>query len=79
MVEKQRPKSPKVLRSDSGGEYLSIEMRKYLEVCVLEHRLCAPENVFQKDVAKRMNWSLVKHVRAMVYHKNVQKRFWAGA
>ena len=40
MVEKQTGRMVKVLRSDNGGEYTSIEFKAYLADKGIEYQLC---------------------------------------
>ena len=69
----------KVLQSDNGGEYLSNQMKEFLEKRGITHRLTAPGNPYQNGVAERLNRTLVESVRSMLHHKDLPKHFWAEA
>ena len=69
----------KVLRSDNGGEYLSNKFKQYLDDNGIHHELSVTYTPQQNGVAERMNRTLLDLVRSMLYHKGIDKRFWAEA
>ena len=69
----------KVLQSDNGGEYLSGQMKSFVERHGITHRLTAPGNPHQNGVAERINRTLVELVRSMLHQKGLPKHFWAEA
>ena len=69
----------KILRSDNGGEYLSNEFKQFLSDHGIKHELTVSYTPQQNGVAERMNRTLLNLVRSLLYHKNIEKRFWAEA
>ena len=54
MVERTSGRQLKVLRSDNGGEYTSVEFEEYLKLGV-QHELTVPKTPQQNGVAERLN------------------------
>ena len=54
------------LRSDRGGEYLSIEFNAFLADCGIKHQCTMPYTPQQNGVAERKNGSLMEMARCMV-------------
>lgn len=48
-----------------------------MELCTDQH--LSPGSPFQNGVAERMTRTLVEIVRAIIWHKNLRKEFWAEA
>ena len=55
MMEKQKRRKVKFLRSDNGGEYTSSEFKGYLASEGIEHQLTISGRPEQNRVAERMN------------------------
>jgi len=78
-VETQFQASVKILRSDSGGEYMSNEFQKYLQQKgILSQRsfLYTPQ---QNGMAERKNRHLLDITRSLLLQASVPSRFWAEA
>lgn len=67
------------LRTDNGLEFINNDLEKLLSQHGIKHeRTCAytPE---QNGRAERDNRTLVEAARTMIYHKHLDKKFWAEA
>ena len=78
-MEKRAGRSIKCLRTDNGGEFMSMEF----ENCCKEfgsdkHRTTAytPQ---QNRVVERMNMTLIERARSMLSNANLQQELWAEA
>ena len=78
-AERQTGRKIRVLRSDRGGEYLSESLSKYFKHRGIVHELTAAYTPHQNGKAERFNRTCMNLVRAMLRHRDVQKRFWAEA
>ncbi|KAI3777237.1 hypothetical protein L1987_47035 [Smallanthus sonchifolius] len=78
-VEKQLDKSIKTLRSDRGGEYLSLEFLNYLK----EHEIISlptpPGTPQLNGMSERRNRTLLNMVRSMMCRTNLPHSFWSYA
>ncbi|KAI3821037.1 hypothetical protein L1987_08593 [Smallanthus sonchifolius] len=78
-VEKQLDKSIKTLRSDRGGEYLSLEFINHLK----EHGIISlptpPRTPQLNGVSERRNRTLLNMVRSMMCRTNLPHSFWSYA
>jgi hypothetical protein len=78
-VENQFSAHIKILRSDSGGEYVSKEFQEYLKnKGILSQRSC-PYTPQQNGVAERKNRHLLDVVRTLLIDSSVPTRFWVEA
>src|SRR5271168_2200857 len=69
----------KSLRSDRGGEYLSVEFSAHLKKVGTVRRLTAHDTPEHNGVAERLNRTLLQKVRAMLYESDLPKFLWAEA
>jgi transposase InsO family protein len=69
----------KKLRSDRGGEYLSMEFDRYLKDQGIKRQLTVHHSPQQNGVAERLNRTLVEHARAMLLGRDMPKILWAEA
>jgi hypothetical protein len=67
------------VRSDRGGEYLSMEFEKYLKDHGIVRQLTVHDSPQQNGVAERLNRTLVTHARAMLIAKDMPLFLWAEA
>ena len=77
MVERERGKPLKCLRSDDEGEYTSNEFKNYCSEKGNRHEKTVPSTPLQNGVAKRMNRTIVEKIRCMLRMANLPKSFWA--
>ena len=78
-AEKRLGKKIKVLRSDRGGEYLSIEFDDYLRDCGIVSPLNPPRTPQLNGVAERRNQTLLDMVRSMMSRASLPITFWGYA
>ncbi|KAL0641711.1 hypothetical protein Bca4012_102729 [Brassica carinata] len=78
-VSNQYNATVKVLRSDNGGEYISNAFKSHLAKHGIVHQTSCPYTPQQNGVAERKNRHLMEVARSMMFHENVQKRFWGDA
>ena len=79
MVEKEKGKLLKFLRSDNGGEYTTNEFKNYYFKKGIRHEKTVPSTPQQNGVAKRMNRTIVEKIRCMLRMANLPKSFWGEA
>ena len=77
LVEKFSGRKVKILRTDNGGEYTSMELENYLKKEGITHQLTVPKTPEQNRVAERMNWTLIASVRSMLADTKLPYKFWA--
>lgn len=56
------------IQYDNGGEYISNQMRGYLECRRMQQKATTPRNPYQNGVSERKNQTLIKLVRSLLYH-----------
>lgn len=71
-------KTPKFLRTDNGGEYISKQFNVYLQQNGIQIQRSAPYSPQQNGVAERKNRTLVEMARCMLFDAKMEK-FWAEA
>ena len=69
----------KVLRTDNGGEYVSTEFERLLEIEGIRHERTIPKTPQQNGVAERHNRTLVEMVRSMLLDSKLPQKFWGEA
>ncbi|KAM2893261.1 hypothetical protein FF1_008638 [Malus domestica] len=78
-VELQSGYKLKKLRSDRGGEYVSVEFRKFCEEMGMERQLTVAYTPQQNGVAERKNRTIVEMAKCMMIEKGVRFEHWAEA
>ena len=76
MVENQTGLTIKVLCSDGGGEYTSLEFDGFLHNCGIIHEKTAPHSPQQNGLAEVMNQIIVECLCSMLFDGNLPKGFW---
>ena len=79
MVENQKGRKVKVLRSDNGGEYTSGEFKGYLTDASIQHQFSVPGRPEQNGVAERMNKTLMEKARSLMLQVDMTGSLWAEA
>uniref|UniRef100_A0A2N9GSR4 Integrase catalytic domain-containing protein n=1 Tax=Fagus sylvatica TaxID=28930 RepID=A0A2N9GSR4_FAGSY len=79
MVEREKGKSLKCLRTDNGGEYTSNEFENYCSEYGIRHEKTVPGTPQHNGVAERINRTIVEKVRCMLRMAKLPKSFWAEA
>ena len=77
MVENQKGRKVKVLRSDNGGGYTSTEFKTYLADKRIEHQLSIPGRPMQNGVAKCINRIFTERARNIRLKADMSVEFWA--
>lgn len=72
----QFQKSIKILRSDSGGEYVSTEFSSFLFVKGIIHQKSCPHTPQQNGIAERKNRHIIETVRTLLVESLVPPQFW---
>ncbi|GJZ74068.1 retrotransposon protein, putative, ty1-copia subclass [Tanacetum coccineum] len=75
-VENQLGKTIKALRSDRGGEYISLEFKDYLKACGIVQQLTPPYTPQHNRVSERRNRTLLDMVRSMMNLTTLPLAFW---
>jgi transposase InsO family protein len=79
IVEREKGKSLKCLRTHNGGEYTSNEFENYCSENGIRHEKTVPGTPQHNGVAERINRIIVKKVRYMLRMAKLPKSFWAEA
>ena len=79
MAENQLGRNVKILRTDSGGEYLSNVFKQFTNINGILHQTTIPKTPEQNGVSERMNRTLVEMTRTMLNESQLPKKFWAEA
>ena len=79
MVEREKGKSLKCLRTYNGGEYTSDEFENYYSENGIRHKKTVPATSQHNGVAERINCTIVEKVRRMLRMAKLPKSFWAEA
>jgi transposase InsO family protein len=78
-IENLTGRKIKVLRSDNGGEYTSMD---FSDLCIeagIKREYIVPYNPQQNGVAERKNKSIVEATKAMIHDQNFPMIMWAKA
>ncbi|KAG8478887.1 hypothetical protein CXB51_028741 [Gossypium anomalum] len=78
-VQNQLGKTIRTLRSDRGGEYLSLEFDNILKECGIVSQLTPPSTPQWNRVSERRNQTLLDMVRSMMSHADLSTSFWGHA
>ena len=79
MVCSQYNAQVQVLRSDNGGEYLSFELKRYLEAHGTIHQTTCFDTPQQNGVAEQKNYHLLEVVRASLIEAHMPLSYWGHA
>ena len=75
MILTQFHAKPKILRSDNGGEYISVAMKQFFLEHGLIHQTSCPDTPQQNGVAERKNRTLLEIARALIIDTHVPVHF----
>lgn len=78
-TEKFTGKSLKIVRSDNGGEFMSLEFQKYLRESGIHHEPTAPYTPEQNGKVERLNGSVMPLVRSLLKDAELDTSFWSDA
>lgn len=79
MIQNQYSLPIKVLRSDSGGEYINLELSEFLQEKGILHETTCPQTPQQNGVAERKNRHILETTRAHLIGSYAPKAYWADA
>ena len=79
MVEREKGKSLKCLRTDNGGEYTSNKFENYCSEYAIRHEKTVPGTPQHNGVTERINRTIVEKVRCTLRMAKLPKPFWAEA
>ena len=79
IVENQKERKIKAIRSDRGGEYFSIEFDNFCEEPGIIHQKSAPFTPQQNGLPERKNRTLVDMVNAMIFYARLPYNLWGEA
>ena len=79
MVCSQYNAQVQVLRSDNGGEYLSLELKRYLEAHGTIHQTTCFDTPQHNGVAERKNRHLLEVVCASLIEAHMPLSYWGHA
>ena len=79
IVEREKWKSLKCLRTHNGGEYTSTEFENYCSENGIRHEKKVPSIPQHNGVVERINRIIFKKVRCMLKMTKQPKSFWAEA
>ena len=79
MVETQTGKCVKILRTDNGGEFTSKEFLQFCREKGIQCQYSNPYTPEQNGMAERLNRTLAEEMRAILYHAQLPKQYWAEA
>src|SRR3990167_2624399 len=69
----------KEIKSDCGGEFSSNDLSTFLHSKGIKHNFTSPYSHQQNGVAERMNRTLLKKARSMIFMKDQSIRLWSEA
>ena len=69
----------KTLRTDGGGEYMSIKFKEYLKSKGIRHEITVPHTPQQNGVAERMNRTLIETAKSMIFNASLPNIYWGEA
>jgi transposase InsO family protein len=78
-VEVETGRRLRVLRTDNGGEFSSVEFEMYCTEHGIERQYTAPYTPQQNGVDERWNQSVVTMARSLLKSRNVPVKFWGEA
>jgi hypothetical protein len=78
-VEVETGKKMKVMRTDHGGEFTSVEFSQYCAEHDVQCQLTAPYSPQQNRVVERRNQSIMAMARCMMKTKQLLRYFWGEA
>ena len=79
MTEKQSRKKLKILRTNGGGKFNSIEIEAFCTDKGILHEVTAPYTPQHNGVVERRNRTIMNMVRSMLKGKNLPKALWGEA
>lgn len=66
----------RILRTDGGGEFNSIEFKTYLRENGIQHQITVPYTPQQNGMAGRSNWTIMELVRSVKITQRLPPCLW---
>ncbi|XP_014506332.1 uncharacterized protein LOC106766088 [Vigna radiata var. radiata] len=79
LVERQSEKKLKILRTDGGGEYISIDFKEYCEKEGITHEVTPPYTPQHNGATERKNRTILNMVKCMLKSKGLPSFSWGEA
>ncbi|KAJ0448763.1 putative RNA-directed DNA polymerase [Helianthus annuus] len=79
MVERECERSIKVLRSDRGGEFCSVEFNRFCEQAGIKRELTVAYTPQHNGVVERKNRTVMNLARSMLHERHLPNFLWAEA
>ena len=76
MVQNKFNKTPKILRTDNGGEYIYHELENYLKKHGIEHQTTVRYTPSQNGTSERKNRYLVEMMKTMLNDARLDNKYW---
>lgn len=79
LVHNQHHTTPKIFRSDGGGEYTSHAFKTYLQYLGIIHQLSCPHTPEQNRLSECKHRNLLDLTSTLLHDSNLPAQFWAEA
>lgn len=79
MVETQKDRKIKILRSDNGGAFCNREFDIFLKRNGIVHQTSNPYTPEQNGLVEWMNHTIIEKARCLLFDGELEKKFWAEA
>jgi transposase InsO family protein len=79
LVEAESGKVLRVLRTDNGGEFTSVEFGEWCAERGVQRHLAAPYSPQQNGVVERRNQTVVAMARSLLKGRSMPAEFWGEA
>ena len=70
---------PQIFWSDNGGEYVNVNMKRFISDNGLIHQTTCPDTPQQKGVTEQKNPILLEITRALLFESHVPYHLWLEA
>jgi transposase InsO family protein len=78
-IEKQTGKHIKILRTDNGGEFESLEFEDFCKEARIKRQLTVPYNPQENGVGERKNRTICEAAKSMMFDQDLPNSLWAEA
>jgi transposase InsO family protein len=78
-IEKQIVKHIRILRTNNGGEFESLQFEDFCKSAGIKRQLTVPYNPQQNGVVERKNRTICEAAKAMMFDQDLPNSLWAEA
>jgi transposase InsO family protein len=78
-IEKKTRKHIRILRTDNGGEFESLQFEHFRKSAGIKRQLTVPYNPQQNGVVERKNRTICEAAKAMMFDQDLPNSLWAEA